>query len=141
GESVSGRPGVAIIGCGVIGERRFRALGAARLVATADTDSSRAAALAARQEGAVSFTDWRDAVAHPGVDIVIVATLHDSLAEITAGAIAAGRNVLVEKPGGRHPGEIAPLIAAAAGAGVLVRVGFNHRFHPAVRKARSLVDE
>jgi predicted dehydrogenase len=67
--------------------------------------------------------------------------MHDSLAAITAGAIAAGRHVLVEKPAGRHPHEVQPLIAAAEKAGVLVRVGFNHRYHRALQKARSLVDE
>ena len=135
------RPGVAIVGCGLIGEKRFRSLGTARLVAAADIDEARAAALAGRQPGAVWYTDWRRAVAHPDVDIVVVATLHDHLAEITAGAIAARRHVLVEKPAGRQPSEIPPLIEAAARAGVFVRVGFNHRFHPALIKARSLVDE
>ena len=104
------RPGVAIVGCGLIGEKRFRSLGTARLVAAADIDEARAAALAGRQPGAVWYTDWRRAVAHPDVDIVVVATLHDHLAEITAGAIAARRHVLVEKPAGRQPSEIPPLI-------------------------------
>jgi predicted dehydrogenase len=135
-----GGSGVAIVGCGQIGMKRFRALGSARLVATADVEMSRAVALAAHG-GAAAFSDWREAIEHPDVSIVIVATLHDSLAEIVGGAIAAGRHVLVEKPAGRYPSEIEPLISAAERAGVRVRVGFNHRFHPAMRKARSLVDE
>jgi predicted dehydrogenase len=134
-------PGVAIVGCGQIGMKRFRALGSARLVAAADIELTRASDLAGHQRNAVAFADWRDAVDHPDVAIVIVSTLHDSLAEIAAGAIAAGRHVLLEKPAGRFPSEIEPLIAAAEQAGVRVRVGFNHRFHPAVRKARALVDE
>jgi predicted dehydrogenase len=32
------------------------------------------------------------------------------------------------------------LLAAAARTGVLVRVGYNHRFHPGLQKARALVD-
>jgi predicted dehydrogenase len=46
--------------------------------------------------------------------------------------------VLIEKPGARHARELAPLAQAARAKGVLVRVGFNHRFHPAMQKARAL---
>jgi predicted dehydrogenase len=48
--------------------------------------------------------------------------------------------VLVEKPAGRHPSDVEPILAAARRANVKVRVGFNHRFHRALRKARELVD-
>jgi predicted dehydrogenase len=46
----------------------------------------------------------------------------------------------VEKPGARCAAEMAPVSEAAARTGALVRVGFNHRFHPALMKARELVD-
>lgn len=132
--------GVAIVGCGLIGQKRAKALGGARLLATADVVKARAEALAKSAPGAVAYEDWRGAIAHPGVDIVIVATLHDSLAEITEGAIRAGRHVLVEKPAARIASEISHLPVLAAEAGVKVRVGFNHRYHRALRKARDLVD-
>jgi predicted dehydrogenase len=48
--------------------------------------------------------------------------------------------VLVEKPAARRADELRPVAAAAEAAGVTVRVGFNHRFHPALLKARELVD-
>jgi predicted dehydrogenase len=71
----------------------------------------------------------------------VVATLHDSLAEITRGAIEAGRHVLVEKPAARYASEIVDLPALADAKGVRVHVGFNHRYHRAFRKARQLVDQ
>ncbi len=135
------RPGVSIVGCGMIGAKRARSLGNARLVATADLRLERAENLARQHDGAIALSDWRKALVHPDVSIVIVATMHDSLAEITAAAIAAGRHVLVEKPAGRHPAELRPLLEPAEKEGVLVRVGFNHRYHPALQKARTLVDE
>jgi predicted dehydrogenase len=73
-------------------------------------------------------------------DIVIVATLHNSLAEITLECVRHGRHVLVEKPAARLRSELEPVLAAAAQTGVQVRVGFNHRYHRALRKARELVD-
>jgi predicted dehydrogenase len=133
-------PGVAIIGCGLIGQKRAKALGTGRLVACADVNLDRANALAG-PAGAAAFQDWREAVRHPEVTVVVVATLHDSLAEITRGAIEAGRHVLVEKPAARYVGEIADLPAHADAKGVKVHVGFNHRYHRAFRKARQLVDQ
>ncbi len=133
--------GVAIIGCGLIGKKRAQNLGSARLLACADVSTEKAADLAASVEPAAKwYPDWQSAVKHPGVNIVIVSTLHDSLAAITKGAIAAGCHVLVEKPAARRASELVGLEAAAADANALVRVGFNHRYHRAFRKARKLVD-
>jgi predicted dehydrogenase len=72
--------------------------------------------------------------------MVIVATLHDCLAEIALGAIAAGKHVLVEKPAARYADELVPLLAAAERTGVKVHVGFNHRYHRSLRKAKSIVE-
>jgi len=132
--------GVAIVGCGFIGQKRAKALGSARLVACADLVRARADALARSVPGCASYADWREAVRHAGADVVVVATVHDSLAEIAAGAIEAGRHVLVEKPVGRRAAEIGHLAALADARRVKVRVGFNHRYHRAFRKARELVD-
>jgi predicted dehydrogenase len=131
---------VAIIGCGFIGQKRSKALGPARLVACADVEIERARALARTVPDCSADADWREVVRRDDVNVVIVATLHDMLATITADVIAAGKHVLVEKPAGRHSSEILPLMAAAKAKGVRVRVGFNHRYHRALRKARELID-
>lgn len=130
---------VAIIGCGLIGQKRAKALGKGGvLVACADMQPARAKELA-KAAGAMAFADWRD-VLLAEVDLVIVATLHDSLAEITLAAIEAGKHVLVEKPAARTAAELEPVIAAAARKGVKVHVGFSHRYHRALLKAKKIVD-
>jgi predicted dehydrogenase len=133
---------VAIIGCGLIGGKRAKSLTALghTVAATADAVPERAAALAKGYPGCTAAADWRDAVARADVDAVVVATINDSLAPITLGAVRAGKHVLVEKPAARSADELRPVAAAARAAGVAVRVGFNHRFHPALLKARDLVD-
>lgn len=130
---------VAIIGCGLIGQKRARALGGARLVAVADTDPARATRLAEQHPGC-QVAAWQEAAAHPDADLVIVATTNDALAPATLAAVQAGKHVLVEKPAARNAAELAPLAAAARAAGVVVKVGFNHRFHPAFKRARAIVD-
>ncbi len=130
--------GICIVGCGLIGQKRAKALPGGRVVACADLVLAKAEALA-KPLGAVPFADWRQAVTHPGVEVVVVATLHDQLPLIARGAIEACKHVLIEKPGGRHADEVEPLIALAKAKGVQVRVGFNHRYHPAFIKTDELI--
>jgi predicted dehydrogenase len=129
---------IGIVGCGLIGQKRAAAARGHEIVAVADLDRGRAESLAERT-GAVASTDWRSVV-DAAPDIVVVAVTHDRLAEIAAAAAAAGRHVLIEKPGARSEAELLPVAAAAAASGVRVKIGFNHRFHPAMLKARALID-
>jgi predicted dehydrogenase len=129
---------VAIAGCGFIGRKRAAALGGCRLVACADVVAERAAALAG--VAADATTDWRAMVARPDVDIVIVATTHDQLACVATEAVAAGKHVLIEKPGARRAAELDVVVEAARRTGALVRVGFNHRYHRALRRAREIFE-
>lgn len=131
---------VAIVGCGLIGQKRARALGQSRLVAVADTTPERAHALAAQHPGCEVAQSWQHAVGRADVDLVIVATTNDALAPVSLQAIRNGKHVLVEKPGARNAAELRPLLDAATQTGVVVKVGFNHRFHPALLKARAIVD-
>ncbi|MFP6717616.1 MAG: Gfo/Idh/MocA family oxidoreductase [Alphaproteobacteria bacterium] len=131
---------VAIIGCGLVGQKRARALAGAKLVACVDPDRSRAGDLARNAKGCAVFPDWRSVIRSDQIDVVIVATPHNLLAEISGAAVREGKHVLVEKPGARNVDELRGLISIAESAGVRVRVGFNHRYHPAFQQARELVD-
>jgi predicted dehydrogenase len=130
----------AIIGCGLIGNKRAKALGDSRLVAAVDTNLGRAKQLAGQYAGCEASDDWRAAAQRKDVDLVIVATTNDMLAPATLAAVQAGKHVLVEKPAARSATEIEPVVVAAKKAGVIAKVGFNHRFHPAFLKAREIVD-
>jgi predicted dehydrogenase len=133
-------PGVAIVGCGLIGEKRAKALAGARLITCADTRRDLAEALARTVPGAESSDDWRGAIDRDEIEIVVVATTNDALAEVARFAIGAGKHVLIEKPGARSVSEIDSIMDAAARQRRLVRVGFNHRYHPALRKAHELFE-
>jgi len=132
---------VGIIGCGLIGKKRADSLGgSATLVACADKDVERARGLAGKF-GARASADWQSVVDAPDLEIVVIATPHDSLAEITLAAVRSGKHVLVEKPAARSATELEPVVAEAERRDALVRVGFNHRYHRAFRKAREIVDQ
>jgi predicted dehydrogenase len=132
---------VAIIGCGLIGKKRLQALGREdQLVVAADTVRERAERLAQESGGSEATEDWRQAVERTDVEAVLVATVNQWLAPVALAAIQAGKHVLVEKPAARNSAELAPLLPAARSTGVCVQVGFNHRYHPAVQKARQIFD-
>ncbi len=131
---------VAIIGCGLIGNKRAKSLCGCNLTACADIDFKRAEAFARQYPNCLPIKDWHDAVSLPGIDIVIVATTHASLPEVTLSAVKAGKHVLVEKPAACKAEDLIPIIAEAKSKNVLVHVGFNHRYHRAFIKAKELVD-
>jgi len=132
--------GVGIVGCGLIGEKRARALGAqGKLIACADINVQKAEELANKYH-ATPMSDWKQLLLLPEINIVIVSTLHDALAEISLAAVKAGKHVLVEKPAARSYQELLPILDAAEKGNVKVRVGFNHRYHPALQKAKKIVD-
>lgn len=131
---------IAIVGCGLIGNKRASNLGSHTLVAAADTIMERAVSLASHHPGASAVASWQRAVEHKDVDIVIVATTPDQLASVTLGALESGKHVLVDKPAARNARELAPVMKLAERCGKKVRVGFNHRYHPSVLKACEIVE-
>lgn len=131
---------VGIVGCGLMGRKRMEALGDHTLVGVADPEPSRAKGMAAGREGVTAHNRWESLIERSELDAVIVCTPHHLLAPITTAAVQAGKHVLVEKPAARTPDELAGVITAADRAGTTVHVGYNHRFHPALVKARSIVD-
>ena len=132
--------GIGIIGCGLIGKKRAGSLGSrGKLVACTDIDLGRAQSLAS-QFDAIALNTWSELLARSDIDIVIISTLHDSLAQITLAAMQAGKHVLVEKPAARFPEDLTPLLQAEKNAATKVRVGFNHRYHRALQKAKAIVD-
>jgi len=73
------------------------------------------------------------------VDLVFVATRHDSHALLVRQAIEAGKAVFVEKPLALTSEDAAGLVALAADRGALLTVGFNRRFSPHVERLRTLL--
>lgn len=134
---------IAIIGCGLIGQKRAKSIAnaGARLAACVDQIPDRAQALAKQHPHCDAYTDWREVMKRTDIDAIVISTLHATLAEIGLAAAETGKHVLMEKPAGRRAKELEPLIQAANKTGALVRVGFNHRYHRAFRKARELVDQ
>jgi len=131
---------VAIIGCGLMGRKRALALGGHELSLAVDPDIKRAQAIAALKGHSKVSVDFNDALKDPGIDIVIVSTTNDKLSLISRLAIKAGKHVLVEKPAAKNFEEMEGIIKLAKENKVVVKPGFNLRYHPSLMKARQIVD-
>lgn len=132
---------VGVIGCGLIGGRRAATAAAhpsTEVAAVVDPDLARAEALA-RGVGGRALRDWRAVVDDSSIDAVVVATPNGYLAEIGVAALEAGKAVLLEKPMGRTLAEAELLAASAVRAGRVLKVGFNHRYHPALERMLAAV--
>lgn len=131
----------AIIGCGLIGQKRLNSLRPEQLAVACDLNLERAQDLTKRAKGSGRATTLvEDAIHDSNVDAVIVATTNDSLAKIASKVVSAGKSVLLEKPGAISVAEIEALQQLASEKQIPVRVGYNHRYHPALQKAHQIVD-
>jgi predicted dehydrogenase len=125
---------VGIIGCGRIGEKRARALRPVdRIIGCVDADPEVSAAFAARH--GVNASATVDHLLSRQPDVVVVATSHEHLAPLAMQALQSGADVLVEKPAGLGTADVRRLIETSSSTGRRVKVGFNHRFHPALARA------
>ena len=133
----------AVIGCGLIGRKRVAALAKipdTALLYACDLAPARAADLAKLAPGCAAIADFHVALADARVSAVIVSTLNASLAPIALAAVRAGKHVLVEKPGALNAAQLRTIQAAAQLTKARVRLGYNHRFHPALQKSRELLE-
>jgi polar amino acid transport system substrate-binding protein len=87
--------------------------------------------------GFARFVSGADEVlADPDVNLVVIATRHDSHAELTCRALERGLNVLVEKPLALNAKELDAIVEAATGSRGSLTVSFNRRFSPFARAAK-----
>jgi predicted dehydrogenase len=130
--------GVVLIGCGGVGRKRAAALPAScRLLAVESLVRTVSPGALVASTAAQALT----AGAAEGATLAIVATPHAALVPASLAAVEAGCEVLVEKPGADRLAPLLELRTAAETARRTVRIGFNHRFHPSVRLAASLIAE
>jgi predicted dehydrogenase len=132
--------GVAVIGLGGFGRKRALAIMTdvgAKLRIVVDALPS-VAESAGAEFGCDHTVDWQRAVGRNDVDIVVVSTSTDFLAEITRAATGAGKHVLCEKPFGRTAAEVRPAVETSERKRLCLKAGYNHRYHPAIQKAHDL---
>lgn len=112
----------------------------ARLVAVCDAREELAAARAREWGADRHYSDYRQLLQDPAIDVVEVITPHHLHAEMAIAALEAGKHVSVQKPMAMSLAEADAMIAAARRSGRKMRVIENFRYYPPLVRAKELLD-
>jgi predicted dehydrogenase len=111
------------------------------LVAICGRDEARVADMAARMRYCGYYTDWKQMIKDPGIDIIDNVTPDDRHRAPSIAAAGEGKHVICEKPLAMTVKDAAAMLEAVQKAGVKHMCCFNYRFFPAVRLAKQLIDD
>jgi predicted dehydrogenase len=131
--------GFAVVGCGLIGQRRAAAVPPGALRYACDLERTRAERIAIQHQGCIATDKLEQLLVDQSVTAVMVSTVNSSLAQIALAAVKAGKHVLVEKPAALRTADLEEIEQSADLTGSRVRIGYNHRYHPSFLKARELI--
>jgi len=113
-------------------------------LATVTSQGGVSALVHGRKNGfAEASTDVDAVLADPALDGVVIATRHDTHADLAERALVAGKSVFVEKPLALAEDELDRIAAAAQSheRSPVVMVGFNRRFAPLAVRMKQLLDQ
>ncbi len=131
---------VGIVGCGTIAGAHIGGWQAcnAQVTALFDTDSKRMESMAGTT-GAAPMPSL-DALLSSGVDVISITTPPVAHADVAVAALARNIHVLMEKPFALNPAEAQRIMAAASRSEGQVMTAFRHRYLPANRKIKELIE-
>ena len=133
---------LVFLGCGNITRRhatlirkRFRDV----QLYFASRDGTKAGQFSRELGGAGSYAGYASALADSSIHVAFVATPTAQHLELTLAALAAGKDVIVEKPPFMKSSDFDQVEAAMASAGRRVLVAENYFYRPLTRKLRNLL--
>ena len=143
---MSKRLRIGIIGCGGIANGKhmpsIKAVDRADMVAFCDLVPERAEK-AAKEYGtpdAKVYTDYKELLKDPTIDVVHVLTPNRSHAELTIDALHAGKHVMCEKPMAKTAADARRMVEAAKETGKKLTIGYQHRHKPESRFLKSVIE-
>ena len=131
---------VAVVGCGYWGKnlvRNFQELGA--LAAVCDPSPAGRRTAEALAPGVPVHAAMERILADPAIQGVVVATPAETHAEVCEAALAAGKDVLCEKPLALRFEDARRVAGQARAAQRVLMVGHILEYHPAILRLRQLI--
>ncbi|MEZ6067017.1 MAG: Gfo/Idh/MocA family oxidoreductase [Planctomycetaceae bacterium] len=136
--------GIGIIGCGGRGGELsggFKSQPGARIVAVADPDQGRAAALAKKVDAKQHYSDLRELLDDSAVDVVVVSTCNHWHCLASIWAMQAGKDVYVEKPLSHSQWEGRQVVNASRKYDKIVQLGTQQRSDPMQAELKKFLHE
>ena len=125
---------VGIIGCGGIANKKhmpaLKKVADCEMVAFCDIVPERAEVAKVKfgTPDAKVYTDYKELLADPEIEVVHVCTPNRAHSFITVDALDAGKNVMCEKPMAINTEEAQKMLDAKARSGKLLSIGYQSRF-------------
>ncbi|MDP6666583.1 MAG: Gfo/Idh/MocA family oxidoreductase [Dehalococcoidia bacterium] len=113
----------------------------AQIVAVADNHPGVAEARTTEWGAQRAYTDYRALLDDPNVDAVDIITPHNLHRQMTIDALAAGKNVSVQKPMALTADECDEMIEAEKRSSASMRVFENFRYYPPLVRARQMMND
>jgi len=136
---------VAVVGCGAFARLyhlpNICANPRMKLAVTCDMNEQAAEECRDRFGAGRAVTDWREVVAQPDIDLIVLSTHTNLRSQLIIPALKAGKPVFVEKPVANTDAEMLEIVRAGRASGVPVCVGHNRRSSPAIHDLRRLLDK
>jgi predicted dehydrogenase len=137
---------IGIIGCGGIANGKhmpsLKQIPNVRMVAFCDIKKERAekAAKDFGTEDAKVYTDYKELLKDPEIEVVHVLTPNREHADISIDALYAGKHVMCEKPMAKTAADARRMLEAAEKTGKKLTIGYQHRHKPQSRDAKKRID-
>ncbi len=130
---------VGIAGYGIVGNRRRYFIDqhpSLRTIAVCDQKFDQPGAM---PDGVHYYSNYKQLLKEP-LDVLFVSLPNYLAAEVTIAGLKRGLHVFCEKPPGRDVGDIKEVIGVEKHKpGILLKYGFNHRYHDSVREALRII--
>lgn len=131
---------VAIIGTGAVGRKRALALPSSMNLIIVCDINSRLGKDFAREFNCDFEKDWKKVVKDKNIQAIFISVTNNNLSKIANLAVKNGKHILIEKPGGINVKQLLKTYKNFKKNPVVVMYGYNHRFHPAIQKAKQIID-
>jgi len=131
---------VGIAGYGVVGKRRREYIDQHPDLVTVAVCDQNFSEPSVTEDGIQCFPNYR-LMLDSSLDVLFVCLPNYLAAEVTVAGLERGLHVFCEKPPGRNVADVERVISVeGAHPDLILRYGFNHRYHDSVREALRIIE-
>ena len=88
----------------------------------------------------IKFSESFEELLNQDIDAVFICAFNNVLADYTTLALKSGKHVFCEKPPARTTEELKSVIEIENNSNLILKYGFNHRYHYSVQEAKKIID-
>ncbi len=133
-----------LLACGGRGRylsANFQKLGAECVALAEVYEPNLEAAVKGAPAGVKTYVEYRELLQQQGIDVAVIASPDHQHQPMLNAALAAGKDIYIEKPLSQSLKQSDEMVAAVQKSGKVVQVGMQRRSAPSVMKAKKIIDD